>query len=71
MLGSLNTCRLFNPGPGKQGALPQMPEDSLIPGLKPPQTRPLSQMDLFGAVPFIAKPGNRTLLEGSIMNTFH
>uniref|UniRef100_A0A8C4QBE0 Protein kinase domain-containing protein n=1 Tax=Eptatretus burgeri TaxID=7764 RepID=A0A8C4QBE0_EPTBU len=48
----------FSPpsGLGKQGGLPQMPEDSLIPGLKPPQTRPLSQMDLFGAVPFIAKP---------------
>uniref|UniRef100_A0A8C4QAH0 Protein kinase domain-containing protein n=1 Tax=Eptatretus burgeri TaxID=7764 RepID=A0A8C4QAH0_EPTBU len=50
----------FSPpsGLGKQGGLPQMPEDSLIPGLKPPQTRPLSQMDLFGAVPFIAKPAD-------------
>uniref|UniRef100_A0A8C4QB89 Protein kinase domain-containing protein n=1 Tax=Eptatretus burgeri TaxID=7764 RepID=A0A8C4QB89_EPTBU len=58
----------FSPpsGLGKQGGLPQMPEDSLIPGLKPPQTRPLSQMDLFGAVPFIAKPDHsRNSSEGS------
>uniref|UniRef100_UPI00358FEEF6 AP2-associated protein kinase 1-like isoform X2 n=1 Tax=Myxine glutinosa TaxID=7769 RepID=UPI00358FEEF6 len=49
----------FSPpsGPEQQGSLAQMPEDSLIPGLKPPQTRPLTQMDIFGAVPFIAKPG--------------
>uniref|UniRef100_UPI00358E8D56 AP2-associated protein kinase 1-like isoform X3 n=1 Tax=Myxine glutinosa TaxID=7769 RepID=UPI00358E8D56 len=48
----------FSPpsGPEQQGSLAQMPEDSLIPGLKPPQTRPLTQMDIFGAVPFIAKP---------------
>uniref|UniRef100_UPI00358E89AD AP2-associated protein kinase 1-like isoform X4 n=1 Tax=Myxine glutinosa TaxID=7769 RepID=UPI00358E89AD len=58
----------FSPpsGPEQQGSLAQMPEDSLIPGLKPPQTRPLTQMDIFGAVPFIAKPDHsRNSSEGS------